>query len=242
MSPLTACQREALETYYELTAKCPELISGRQRRPIIHDRQVLEHYAEQNKCVLGVAASTPYSYFVIDLVESTDAQGNKRRHPYERMISRAQMAGGASCAVLATIAMSSLGRMGDIVFVQQERHATGRIELGIPRGFGKPGMPGEQSALRELREETGYIGKDAVRLASIRIDSGLTDATMTFYHVGATQLLPPAPEAEEAILGVRLLSAAEAWQQILSGQIQDPFTIQALALLEKTSNPDFSKE
>jgi ADP-ribose pyrophosphatase len=193
----------------------------------------MESYAEQNECVLGIAAATPYSYFVIDLVESTDAQGKKYLHPYQRMIDRAQMAGGVNSAVLATLANPSLGRVGDIVLIEQERHATGEKEIGIPRGFGRPGLSGEDNALRELREETGYDGENVMRLGNIHIDSGLTDAMVTLYHITATELLPSAPEKEEAILGTHLLSIEEAWENILSGGIQDPFTIQALALFER---------
>lgn len=233
MSPLTVCQVEALDAYYELTAKFPHLLSGRQRRPILHDRQVLEKYAEQNGCVLGVAASTHYSYFVVDLVESTDATGNKFVHPYQRVIDRAEMAGGVASAVIATIANPSLGRIGDIVLLEQERHATGLVQIGIPRGFGRKGLSGEANALRELREETGYIGEKATPLATVYVDNGMTGATVTFYHISAIGQQSAEPETEEAMVGTQLLSPHEAWQQILSGDIQDSFTIQALALFER---------
>lgn len=233
MSSLTDCQREALDAYYELTAKFPDLLSGRKHRPILRDRQLLERYAEQNNCVLGVAASTPYSYFLVDLVESTDAEGKKLIHPYQRVIDRAQLAGGVASAVLATIANSSLGRPGDVVLLKQERHATGKVEIGIPRGFGKKGLSGEENALRELREETGYLGETATPFATAYIDSGMTDATVTFYHVAVTRQSLSAPETQEAILGSCLLSPQDLWKEIMSGDIRDPFTIQALALFEK---------
>lgn len=233
MSPLTVCQREALDAYSELTSKFPDLLSGRRHRPILRDRQLLERYAEQNNCVLGVAASTPYSYFVVDLVESTDAKGKKLIHPYQRIIDRAQLAGGVASAVLATIANSSLGRLGDVVLLKQERHATGKVELGIPRGFGKKGLSGEENALRELREETGYLGEMAAPLATVQIDNGMTDATVTFYHVSVMGQSAAAPETQEAILGSCLLSPENVWKEIMSGGIRDPFTIQALALFEK---------
>jgi len=233
VSPLTSHQREALDAYWELASRYPDVFVGRERRPIIRDREALEAYATQHGVVLGVAATTPYIYFIVDLVESKDAGGQPRLHPYLRTLHRGQLDGGVDTVVLATIAEPSLGRVGDIVLVQQERHATGKVEIELPRGFGKPGLTGEQNALSELREETGFIGTQAFRLGSTLTDSGITDAVVTFYHVPVTARSPRAPEIEEAIIGTRLVSLETAWREVLTGGIHDGFTVQALALFER---------
>jgi ADP-ribose pyrophosphatase len=236
VSLLTTQQREALDAYYELTNQHPQLVTGRQRRPILLDRQLLERYAVEHNCVLGVAAATAYSYFVVDLVESIDAKGNKHQHQYQRLIDRGQLAGGTNSVVVATIANPALGRLGDIVLVEQERHATGKMASGMPRGFGRPELSGEENALNELREETGYLGEKAMRLATAYVDDGLTDGKAAFYHVPIIGVQPSAPETGEAIIGTRLLSLEAVWQEILAGHIQDSFTIQALALFEKRAD------
>src|SRR6202162_4304139 len=51
-----------------------------------------------------------------------------------------------------------------LVMVEQYRHGSNTVELEIPGGMmdGTDGSP-EQTAARELREETGYEGGDARR-------------------------------------------------------------------------------
>jgi ADP-ribose pyrophosphatase len=196
------------------------------------DRVQLEAYASENGVTLGIAAATPYAYFVVDLVESTRAEGGNLVHPYFRVIYRRQLDGAINVVVLATIADRSLGRMGDIVLVEQERHATGTVEMELPRGFGEVGMSGAQDALRELEEETGFIGSEARLLGKTFTDSGLTDAEIQFFHVAVVARRPANPEVEEAILGPRLMSTEELLREIARGSIRDGFTVQALALFE----------
>ena len=233
MTTLSLQQREAIDAYMELIGRYPALFGARVRRPIVMRRELLEEYAAENNCVLGVTASTPHVYFVTDLVRSATGQGGEFLHPYIRVLFKSELEGGVNTAVLATVADRSLGHEGDIILVAQERHATGAMETGIPRGFGKPGLTGEQNALSELREETGYLGREAVRLGATFIDSGLTGAVVNFYHVPVIGREDSKPEVEEAILGVRILPLHELWKQILAGQIRDGFTIQALTFFEK---------
>jgi ADP-ribose pyrophosphatase len=55
-----------------------------------------------------------------------------------------------------------------LVMVEQYRHGSNTVELEIPGGMmdGTDGSP-EQTAARELREETGYEGSDARRIGEI---------------------------------------------------------------------------
>jgi ADP-ribose pyrophosphatase len=231
VTALTEHQRQALEAYRALTVSHPKLFEGRASRPIVLDPDVLAAYASEHGAVLGVAADTPYVLFIVDLVED----GRSVRYPYLRVVSRAQLNGAVNVVVIATLEDPSLGRPGDIVFVEQERHAPGSRELELPRGFGEAGLTGEQNALRELQEETGYVGQQAHLLGSTLTDSGLTDCLVSFYHVPVTQRVASSPEAAELIRSVSLLSRDQAWDRIRSGELRDAFTVQALALLENAA-------
>lgn len=56
----------------------------------------------------------------------------------------------------------------EIVFVRQYRHATGEILLELPAGSFHPEIEdAEVAARRELEEETGYVAKDWVKLATL---------------------------------------------------------------------------
>lgn len=233
MVRLTAHQEEAIDAYEALMAKYPVLFSGRQARPIVRERDVLAAYAAEHGTVLGVAAETPHVLFLVDLVQSRKPGGTARRHPYMRVVSRTQLEGGTSVVVLATIENPSLGDKGSIVLVEQERHALGDIEIELPRGFGESGVSGEEKALRELLEETGYVGDHARFLGTTCSDSGLTDASVSYYHVPVVRRTEPRPEMEEAIIGTRLATPEEMWSAFRSGDIRDGFTLQALALYER---------
>jgi len=233
MAKLTEHQREAIDAYEALMAERPALFAGRHARPIVRNREALAVYAAEHAVVLGVAAETPYVLFIVDLVESRTLDGSMRRHPYLRVVSRAQLEGGVNVVVLATIENPSLGKKGDVVLVEQERHALGTCEIELPRGFGERVLSGEANALRELEDETGYVGDHAHFLGATCSDSGLTDGIVSFYHVPVVRRVAGRPETEEAISSVRLATRAEVWKAIQSGSIRDGFTLQALALYEK---------
>jgi ADP-ribose diphosphatase len=233
---LSEHQRKALDAYEALIEKHPALFEGRNERPIVRDRKLLAAYAAKQGVVLGVSAETPYALFVVDLVESRRRDGHVRRHPYLRVVSCAQLDGGVNVVVLGTIEDPLLGKRGDIVLVEQERHALGTHETELPRGFGEPGLSGEENALHELERETGYVGDRANLLGATASDSGLMDEIVCFYHVPVLQRTERRPEMEEAIRRILLATPVEAWNSIKSGAIRDAFTLQALALYEKTQS------
>jgi ADP-ribose pyrophosphatase len=233
MNKLTAHQKRALEAYEILKGKWPLLFTRRNVRPIVEDPSALRQFARDHRVVLGVPAETRHMLFLVDLVESHNLRGGTVRHPYVRVVSRAQLEGGVSVVVLATIADTSLGRKGDVVLVEQERHALGTLEIELPRGFGERSLSAEANALRELARETGYEGDEAHLLGSMCVDSGLGDGFASFYHVPVVRHTSPTPESEEAITRVLLSTREEVWKAITSGAIRDGFTLQALALFER---------
>ncbi|MGH7462889.1 MAG: NUDIX hydrolase, partial [Longimicrobiales bacterium] len=91
---------------------------------------------------------------------------------------------------------------------------------------------GDDNALRELEEETRFIGERATCLGNTYTDSGLTDSMVSFYHVPIIRRAKQSHEAGEAIRAVQLVSRAELLRRIQSGEIRDGFTVQALALYD----------
>lgn len=238
---LSEHQRAALERYYALMESHPGCFADRPLRPIVRDPDVLESFAEQHRVVLGVAVQTPYVWMLNDLVQFRGGSGEVLRYPYLRLLAPPESgregrtgpgreAGGA--VVLATVAGTG-GAAESIVLVEQERHATGTLELELPRGVAGPGTPAGVQALRELREETGYVGERAERLGTTLTDSGLTDASVAFFHVPTRGRVAAAPEPAEAILRVVLSTREELWERIDAGTVRDAFTVQALALYER---------
>jgi ADP-ribose pyrophosphatase len=230
-------QRGALDAYFALIADRPDLFENRLARPIIRDRGELEAYASRHDVVLGVAADTPYLLLVVDLVSISGRTGPAKSQPYLRVVSWAQLIGGVNVVVVATIGNAALGAIGNIVLVEQERHALGTTELELPRGFGEADLSGEASALRELAEETGFEGDRADLLGSTLTDSGVMDSSVSFYHVTVVRRSRARPEPGEAIKSVVQRGLGEVWTAIASGEIRDGFTLQGMALLKAKCGP-----
>jgi ADP-ribose pyrophosphatase len=231
--PLTQQQIQALDSYFDLMAAHPELFSGRSLRPIVRVREALEAFAAENSVVLGIAARTPYLWLVNDLVESRRTAERVVRHPYLRLIAPPEALGVHGVVVLATVRDLSALDEARVVLVEQERHATGTVEVELPRGFGEPGSTAQLHALRELAEETGYVGEAADYLGTTLTDNGISDSAVSYFHVSVTGRAAAAEEPAEAISRLLLLTPEQVWARITAGAIRDGFTVQALSLYER---------
>jgi ADP-ribose pyrophosphatase len=230
---LSQQQHDGLDRYYQLLDSHPELFSDRPHRPIVRDPATLEAYAAEHQVVLGVACQTPYLWLINDLVHSRTPAGGMLAHPYLRLIDPPQAAAGPGVVVVATVPAPGTPSGQQVVLVEQERHATGTAELELPRGFGEPGTPPADQALCELRQETGYIGMQATYLGTTLTNSGISDGSVSFFHIPVTSRVDAEPEVQEAVLRSLLLPIDELWSRIDSGAIRDAFTVQALALYER---------
>ncbi|WP_326786700.1 NUDIX hydrolase [Streptomyces sp. NBC_00151] len=237
---MTPHQIQALKDYfYLLNTYKKELFSERLRRLIILDRVRLEQFIEETGTTIGLVSENDFIYYVVDLVEARNPDGSIARnsdgsvveYPYLRVISKRQLEGGENVAIIATIDNANLGPVGGIVLVEQERHSTGEFHLELPRGFGEPGLPGQQNALDELRKETGFVGDVANFMGETFTDTGLVDARVSFYHVPVSGRKAPNPEKGEAIKGIVIRSKEDVSECIRIGDIKDAFTVQAFMLL-----------
>ena len=230
-------RRAALDAYYALVESNPELFGPRPGRPLVLDPDELTAYArrafaeDMNAPVVGVAARTPFHVFVTDVVRTPDGP-----QTYDRLIHVWQLQRLEGVAVVATVAedfRGDAGRPGDVILVRQMRHATGQAHWEIPHGAGEPGRTGAEQAAAELREEAGFVGRHARRLATVHTNTGTTPETVAFYHVEVTGRVDDAPETAEVIVDARAWPVEAAWEAIRRGEITDAFTIQALAFLER---------
>lgn len=233
---LPARQSGALSKYCQLLKDHPGMFAGRERRPVVLDPGIMEAFAAEHGVILGVVAETPWLWLINDLVQGRDAAGRAVLFPYLRITAPPRPGGarpGTGAVVLATVARPGTGGGEEIVLVEQERHATGTLELELPRGMAEPGVPAAAQALAELRQETGYLGREARFLGRSVSDTGLSDREAAFFHVPVTGRVAGAAEPSEAITRTVLVTRAALWDLIGSGTVRDAFTIQALALYER---------
>lgn len=220
-----------IDRYVRLAERHPALFASRSRRRLVLERSTIERWAEDTGRAVGVLAETPYRLFVVDLVEADEPDGTVFRYSYERVIDRRQLEGAVGVVTVGIVREPSVGPPGTLALVRQERHATGRRHLELPRGFGEPDTEASVQALDELRQETGLVGEKPYLLGETCTDSGLTDARAAFYRVDIVGRQGATPERTEAIDGVQFVGVDEVETMMRDGTIDDSFTIQAYALL-----------
>jgi 8-oxo-dGTP pyrophosphatase MutT (NUDIX family) len=86
-----------------------------------------------------------------------------------------------------------------VVFVRQFRYGTNDFTLEIPGGMCDPGEQPRASALRELREETGYATVDLVDLGWVHPNPAIqSNRCHTFLARDVVRVGDPAPDGDEA--------------------------------------------
>ncbi len=130
-----------------------------------------------------------------------------------------QHAPGAACV--------ALDADGDVVLVRQPRPAVSASVLELPAGLVDEGESPEDTARRELEEETGYTASRLEPLVSFYTSPGFTDELIHIFL--ATGLTPTAsrPDEDEEIEVVRV-PLSEALDLVLKREISDAKTVTGL--------------
>jgi ADP-ribose pyrophosphatase len=123
-----------------------------------------------------------------------------------------------------------LTRDEKVVLVRQYRYAVGRFLWEVPAGHIGSGETPEQTARRELVEETGYRPRQLRKLTAVYPSPGFSDEVMHIFL--ATDLEPgsASPEEDESI-ETGHFSVEEAMAMVSDGSIQDGKTLLSLMLL-----------
>ncbi len=120
-----------------------------------------------------------------------------------------------------------VNHQGRIWLVGQHRYPLEAYSWEIPEGGSPPSETPEQTALRELREETGLIAGRIELVATSHLSNAVSDELG--YVFRATDLTegPDEPEGCER-LEVRRFDWHEAWDMLRRGEITDSLTVIAL--------------
>jgi len=116
---------------------------------------------------------------------------------------------------------------GRIWLVGQYRYPLGRYSWEIPEGGGHGDEPPEETALRELREETGLVAGRLEFLGISHLSNSVSDETAYLYRATELEAGTSAPEGSER-LPVRLVEWAEVLRMLKDGAITDSMSVIAL--------------
>lgn len=121
---------------------------------------------------------------------------------------------------------------GQVVFVRQYRHGVQQVVLEIPGGVVDPGETPEATAIRELREETGYHAEQVHYIGSLMPNAALNNARV---HVVLAEGCRPAgeqtPDPLEQI-EVVLYPREKIHAMIAAGEICHALVVAAFSLAE----------
>ena len=173
-----------------------------------------------------------------DLPEVVASEVALRSHLFDVVEQRLRLADGREIdrttvqhpGAVAIVAIDAQGRW---LLVEQYRHATRRRLLEVPAGTLEDGETPEQTAAREIREETGFAADSIVRIGGAWTAPGFLTEYMHYYL--ATGLRPdPLPQDDDEDISDPVPMSYEAvLAAIDDGTIEDAKTIVATMLWQR---------
>jgi ADP-ribose pyrophosphatase len=119
-----------------------------------------------------------------------------------------------------------------VCLVKNQRSAIGKTLLEVPAGTIEPGESPEQTAARELQEETGYRAAKIRRVREWYVSPGVMTERMYLFLCENLESGPPRLELDERLETV-IVPFPEALAMIDDGRIEDAKTILALIFGER---------
>jgi 8-oxo-dGTP pyrophosphatase MutT (NUDIX family) len=123
------------------------------------------------------------------------------------------------------IMVLTITEAGDVILLREYKHGVGDYVWNLPAGGIKSGESPEETATRELLEETGYITDALEFVGSYAVSSSwLQDRAYLFIGRNARQVRVPRIESGESIT-VFFKSMQEVLEMVRINQVQDPYTV-----------------
>ncbi|KAI1002672.1 hypothetical protein K3495_g5527 [Podosphaera aphanis] len=127
-----------------------------------------------------------------------DPQGTQRTWEYAERQTRPKTSPVDGVGIVAIL---DLPTGPEIVLQRQYRPPVDAVCIEIPAGLVDDGETPEQAALRELKEETGYVGELSLSTCIMMNDPGFCNTNLKMIHMTVDMSKPenqnPQPELEE---------------------------------------------
>ncbi|WP_028984206.1 NUDIX hydrolase [Sporolactobacillus terrae] len=129
------------------------------------------------------------------------------------------------------VAIIAVNKEGELLLVRQYRYPLDQVIYEIPAGKLEPHEDPDDSAMRELEEETGYRCKKMEKVASFYSSPGFSDELLHVYFtdtlIEGKQHLDP-----DEFLELSSATVAEAEKMVAEHQIYDAKSVYAVQFLK----------
>lgn len=206
-----------LTTYFELLDSYPVALGPKGNWQdgeieIVRDIEGVEKAKKATGRQVGVVAQDKYWLWVNDAVRFPGGNYGV----YGRFLWNQSLHGTTGVAVMALLDDNR------IVLNCNYRHATRCWELELPRGASMNGEIPLDTARREVKEETGMVIDQLIKLGEMATDTGVTNAVVPIFYARVIRQEQANPEESEAIEGIIAFSVAEVLKGISQGDMSVP--------------------
>ena len=156
-----------------------------------------------------------------------DVRASEFRHPGRNTTKEFFVIDAPDWAVIVPVTPR-----GELVMVRQFRFGTEALSWELPGGIIEPGEDPRETAVRELREETGYVGDEPVVLGAVHPNPAIQSNRS---HLILVPNVVPTGELawdEHEELEVSLVPVDEVMRRARIGEITHALMLNALFLLE----------
>lgn len=119
-----------------------------------------------------------------------------------------------------------------VCLIKNDRYAVGATLLEVPAGTIDPGESPDQTAARELTEETGYRAGKITRIAEWFVSPGVMTERMYLYLCEELTPGPTQHQPDERLEPV-VVTWTEALEMVRDGRIEDAKSMLAILLCER---------
>ncbi|MFP6854893.1 MAG: NUDIX hydrolase [Opitutales bacterium] len=119
----------------------------------------------------------------------------------------------------------------ELIFVRQFRFGSGELSWEVPGGVIDPGESPVDAAVRELQEETGFVGDQVRSLASCRPNPAILRNRCHFVLIEGARPLAETDFDPNEELETRLVPLAEAVSWAKAGRVEHALSLDALCYL-----------
>ncbi len=133
------------------------------------------------------------------------------------------------------VALVPMVDAGRVCLVRCRRYAVGETLLEVPAGTIDPGESPDDTAARELREETGFEAGRIARIAEWYVSPGVMTERMYLYRCEDLRPGPTEHQPDEQLEPV-IVAWNEALAMVHDGRIQDAKSMLALLFSDRVRN------